>query len=57
MQSLAAAAMEEEDTILDMYEPYLMQSGFLERTPKGRVASKLAYAHLGLTYNKTGNLV
>ena len=33
--------MEEEDTILDMYEPYLMQCGFIERTPKGRVASRL----------------
>jgi Holliday junction DNA helicase RuvB len=52
LQSLAAAALEEEDTILDMYEPYLMQCGFLERTPKGRVASKLAYEHLGLPYNK-----
>jgi Holliday junction DNA helicase RuvB len=48
LQSLAAAAMEEEDTILDMYEPYLMQMGFLERTPRGRVASRLAYEHLGL---------
>ena len=48
LQSLAAAAMEEEDTILDIYEPYLMQSGFIERTPKGRVASRLAYEHLGI---------
>lgn len=52
LQSLSAAALEEEDTILDMYEPYLMQCGFIERTPKGRVASKLAYEHLGRTYNK-----
>lgn len=50
LQSLAAAAMEEEDTILDMYEPYLMQCGFIERTPKGRVASKLAYEHLGMSH-------
>ncbi|MDP3883204.1 MAG: Holliday junction branch migration DNA helicase RuvB [Candidatus Staskawiczbacteria bacterium] len=50
LQSLAAAAMEEEDTILDMYEPYLMQMGFLERTPRGRVASRLAYEHLGLLH-------
>lgn len=49
LQSLAAAAMEEEDTILDIYEPYLMQCGFMERTPKGRVASRLAYEHLKLT--------
>ena len=48
LQSLAAAAQEEEDTILDIYEPYLMQCGFIERTPKGRVASSMAYTHLGL---------
>jgi len=50
LQSLAAAAMEEEETILDIYEPYLMQCGFIERTPRGRVASKLAYEHLGLLH-------
>ncbi len=43
LQSLAAVALEEEDTILDVYEPYLMQCGFIQRTPQGRVASKLAY--------------
>jgi len=48
LQGLAASAMEEEDTILDIYEPYLMQCGFIERTPKGRVATRLAYEHLGL---------
>jgi Holliday junction DNA helicase RuvB len=57
LQSLAAAAMEEEDTILDIYEPYLMQLGFLERTPKGRVASKRAYEHLGVKYTKQHNLI
>ncbi len=57
LQSLAAAAMEEEDTILDIYEPYLMQSGFLERTPKGRVASRLAYEHLRIKYTKTPNFI
>jgi Holliday junction DNA helicase RuvB len=50
IQTLAAASMEEEDTILDIYEPYLMQMGFLERTPRGRVASRLAYEHLGLLH-------
>ena len=50
LQSLAAAAMEEEDTILDMYEPYLMQMGFIERTPRGRVASRMAYEHLGILH-------
>lgn len=55
LQSLSAAAMEEEDTILDIYEPYLMQMGFLERTPRGRVASRLAYEHLGLLSKKGQN--
>jgi len=50
LQSLAAAAMEEEETILDIYEPYLMQCGFIERTPRGRIASRLAYEHLGLLH-------
>ncbi len=45
LQSLAAAAMEEEGTILDIYEPYLMQLGFIERTSKGRIATALAYKH------------
>ena len=49
-KALAAAAQEEEDTILDIYEPYLMQMGFIERTPRGRVASRLAYEHLGLLW-------
>ncbi|OGZ84324.1 MAG: Holliday junction DNA helicase RuvB [Candidatus Staskawiczbacteria bacterium RIFOXYD1_FULL_39_28] len=55
LQTLSAAAMEEEDTILDIYEPYLMQMGFLERTPRGRVASRLAYEHLGLLHMRNQN--
>jgi Holliday junction DNA helicase RuvB len=50
LQSLSAAVMEEEDTILDIYEPYLMQMGFIERTPRGRIASRIAYEHLGLLH-------
>jgi Holliday junction DNA helicase RuvB len=37
---------------MDVYEPYLLQLGFLERTPRGRLATQLAYKHLGLPYNK-----
>jgi len=55
LQALAAASFEEEDTILDIYEPYLMQCGFIERTPKGRVASQLAYQHLGIEQKTKGN--
>lgn len=57
LQSLAAATMEEEDTLLDIYEPYLMQCGFIERTPKGRVASRLAYEHLGIPYKGQNNFI
>lgn len=46
LQALAASTSEEEDTILDIYEPYLMQIGFIERTPRGRTATHLAYNHL-----------
>lgn len=48
LQALAAATSEEEDTLADVYEPYLMQLGFLTRTPRGRMATKEAWAHLGL---------
>ena len=48
LKALAAATSEEEGTIEDIYEPYLLQIGFLARTPRGRVATRLAYKHLGL---------
>lgn len=57
LQSLSAAAMEEEETILDIYEPYLMQCGLLERTPKGRVATNLAYEHLGIKGKNQNQLI
>jgi holliday junction DNA helicase RuvB len=43
------ATSEEEDTITDVYEPYLLRLGFIKRTPKGREATELAYEHLGKT--------
>jgi len=52
LDTIAASISEESDTITDVYEPYLLQLGFLERTPRGRLATKLAYQHLGLLYNK-----
>ncbi len=52
LETLAAAISEESDTIMDVYEPYLLQLGFLERTPRGRTATQHAYQHLGLPYNK-----
>jgi len=50
LQTIAAAVGEEADTIEDVYEPYLIQIGFLQRTPRGRVATEAAAAHLGLPY-------
>lgn len=49
LQAIAAACSEEEDTILEIYEPYLMQLGFIERTPRGRMATALAYKHLKIS--------
>jgi Holliday junction DNA helicase RuvB len=48
LSTIAASISEEPDTIMDVVEPYLLQLGFLERTSQGRVATHLAYAHLGL---------
>jgi len=50
VNALAAAISEEPDAIEDIYEPYLLQIGFLDRTPRGRVATRRAYEHLGLPY-------
>jgi len=47
LDTLAAAVAEERDTIEDVYEPFLIQEGYLVRTPKGRMATALAYAHFG----------
>jgi Holliday junction DNA helicase RuvB len=48
LSTLAAAVEEESDTIEDVYEPYLLQRGLIERTPRGRQATKRAFAHLGI---------
>lgn len=53
LNTLAANIGEEATTIAEMYEPYLLQIGFLNRTPRGRVATPAAYAHLGLNYDQT----
>ena len=48
LSTLAVAVGEEQDTLEDVYEPYLLQRGLLKRTPRGRMATAAAYAHLGL---------
>ncbi|QJR22549.1 Holliday junction ATP-dependent DNA helicase RuvB [Brevinematales bacterium NS] len=50
LSALAASVNEEMETIEDVYEPFLIQQGFLQRTPRGRVATRLAYEHIGLTF-------
>lgn len=50
IETLASTIGEETETIEDVYEPYLLQMGFLSRTPRGRIATPNAYAHLGLEY-------
>jgi Holliday junction DNA helicase RuvB len=50
IETLAAAISEEADTIMDVYEPFLLQKGFLDRTRRGRVATRRAYEHLGFEY-------
>ncbi len=49
LDTLAASTSEDSETIEDVYEPYLLQLGFIARTPRGRIAMRAAYQHLGLT--------
>ncbi|MEA2330232.1 MAG: holliday junction helicase RuvB [Thermoleophilaceae bacterium] len=55
LSTLSVAVGEESDTIEDVYEPYLLQQGFLMRTPRGRVATEAAFAHLGLEAPREGS--
>lgn len=50
LETIAAAISEESDTIMDVVEPYLLQLGFLDRTPRGRIATRNAYEHLHIDY-------
>ena len=53
LDNLAAAIGEEKDTIEDVIEPFLIQQGFIQRTPRGRIASPRAYQHFGFDLPKT----
>ena len=57
LSTLAAALAEEQDAIEEIYEPFLIQIGFLDRTPRGRVATRLAYDHFGIKYGRQPELV
>ena len=50
IDTLAAAISEENDTIEDVYEPYLLQLGFINRTPRGRMVTRAGYEHMGIPY-------
>ena len=52
LDTLAAAIGEDSGTVEDVYEPYLLKNGFLQRTPRGRVVTDLAYTHLGFSRNR-----
>lgn len=52
LDTLAATISEDAGTLEDVYEPYLLKTGFIQRTPRGRVATELAYGHLGLPYQE-----
>jgi Holliday junction DNA helicase RuvB len=55
--TLSASISEEKDAIEEIYEPYLIQTGFLNRTPRGRTATRLAYEHFGFNYNPAGRQI
>ncbi len=55
LDTLAASTGEESNTIEDVYEPYLIQLGFIQKTPRGRKATRLAYQHLGIPYMNQDN--
>ena len=56
LNTLAAALAEESEALEEIYEPFLMQIGFLDRTPRGRVATRLAYDHFGIKYGRQPGL-
>uniref|UniRef100_A0A7V5CSQ9 Holliday junction branch migration complex subunit RuvB n=1 Tax=Acidobacterium capsulatum TaxID=33075 RepID=A0A7V5CSQ9_9BACT len=57
LNTLAATLAEEQDALEEVYEPFLIQHGFLDRTPRGRVATRAAYEHFGLPLPRKGNLL
>ncbi|MDY2685890.1 MAG: Holliday junction DNA helicase RuvB C-terminal domain-containing protein, partial [Selenomonadaceae bacterium] len=50
LETLAAAISESTDTIEDIYEPFLIQLGFITRTPRGRIVTRAGYEHMGIAY-------
>jgi Holliday junction DNA helicase RuvB len=54
LNTIAASVSEEQDTIMDVVEPYLLQLGFLDRSPQGRIATRSAYEHMGVQFREDG---
>jgi Holliday junction DNA helicase RuvB len=54
LETLAAAVSEESDTVTDVYEPYLIKLGMVQKTPRGRIATESAYKHIGSTSGNAG---
>ena len=52
LDTLAATISEDAGTLEDVYEPYLLKTGFIQRTPRGRVVTQLAYGHLGIPFSE-----
>ncbi len=57
LDTLAASTSEEADTVMDVYEPYLLTLGFIQRTPRGRIATRRAYEHLGIAYPERATII
>ena len=57
LETLAAALGEDAGTLEDVYEPYLLMNGLLNRTPRGRMATEAAYRHLGYAWNQAKNRI
>lgn len=55
LETIGASISEDSSTIMDVYEPYLIQLGFIDRTPRGRIATRRAYEHLGIPYDGQGS--
>ncbi|QPC81152.1 Holliday junction branch migration DNA helicase RuvB [Phototrophicus methaneseepsis] len=55
LETIAASISEDSSTIMDVYEPYLIQLGFIDRTPRGRIATEHAYHHLNIEYDNSDN--
>ncbi len=57
LDTIAASIAEAPETIEDVYEPYLLQLGYIQRTPRGRIVTERGYEHFGISYQKEGETI